>query len=459
MLMARTLVDGRSAAARLGGYAEASLMVAASTLVGLAVAPRWGNSAVDLLYLPAVLGAAVTAGLGPALFAALISALAYNFFFTAPHLTFRIQNPNDVVTVLVLFGVAMVASQLAASVRKQARLARAHAARNATIAGLARRLLTCTTKFEIAEVSSHELGQVFECNATLVGGVPEPRALSGSVRFAPNDLAVAALVLDKGERAGRSVDRAATTEWQFHPVRSGSAVIAAMGLARDDGAPPVRADQLPLLDNLLDQVALALERGRLEEEAREFARLRERDQVRSVLLSTIAQDLKPPLQAIAEAAAELRRSGSGDKALISLVGMEASKTQRYLANLLDAGSESDRRPVVLDGVTIDLFQRAVSRDGSEIHLTPKEYSVLAELAKHPGRVLTHAHLLRTAWGPAQEGQIEYLRVAIRGLRQKLERDPSRPDLILNEPAVGYRLRVNPLRGRGGSGQEAGANSG
>ncbi len=81
------------------------------------------------------------------------------------------------------------------------------------------------------------------------------------------------------------------------------------------------------------------------------------------------------------------------------------------------------------------------RDGEEIHLTPKEYAVLAELAKHPGRVLTHAHLLRTAWGPAQENQTEYLRVAIRGLRQKLEGSPSRPQIIINEPAVGYRLKA------------------
>ncbi len=65
--------------------------------------------------------------------------------------------------------------------------------------------------------------------------------------------------------------------------------------------------------------------------------------------------------------------------------------------------------------------------------------VLAELAKQAGRVLTHAQLLRAVWGPAQAKQIDYLRVAIRSLRQKLERDPSRPELILNEPAVGYRL--------------------
>ena len=431
-------------AAPLRGYAEASLMVAASTLVGLAMAPKWGNSAVDLLYLPAVLAAAVLGGLRPALFAALASTLAYNFFFTEPRLTFRVENPNDIVTVVVLFAVAVVTSQLAASVRRQGRIAQAHAARNASIAGLARRLLTCTSERQIADVSARELGEIFRCNAVLVGGLPEPRLLSSAprpMRLTPSDLAVAALVLDSGERAGRGVDRAVPSEWQFHPVRSGSAVVAAMGLARDDGTAPVGPDQLPLLDNLLDQAALALERGRLEEEAREFARVRERDQVRSVLLSTIGQDLGPPLRTMADAVGALRRGGSGDKALLSLIGSEMARVERYLDNLLGLGPDSDQAPLKLGDVTIDLFRRAVLRDGREVHLTPKEYAVLAELAKHPGRVLTHAHLLRTAWGPAQEDQIDYLRVAVRALRRKLERDPSRPELIVNEPAVGYRLRA------------------
>src|SRR5690349_16389265 len=105
----------RSAAAQARGYAEAALMVAASTLLGLALAPRWGNAAIDLLYLPAVLAAGVRAGLGPALFAASASALAYNFFFTAPNFSFRVDNPNDILTVAVLFAVALVTSQLAAS--------------------------------------------------------------------------------------------------------------------------------------------------------------------------------------------------------------------------------------------------------------------------------------------------------------------------------------------------------
>lgn len=102
-------------------------------------------------------------------------------------------------------------------------------------------------------------------------------------------------------------------------------------------------------------------------------------------------------------------------------------------------SEAERQVVDVGPVTIDLFSRLVRRDGAEVHVTPKEWELLAELAKHPGRVLTHEALLRSVWGPAHVGQTEYLRVAIRSLRQKLENEPSQPRLIVNEPGVGYRL--------------------
>jgi DNA-binding response OmpR family regulator len=77
-----------------------------------------------------------------------------------------------------------------------------------------------------------------------------------------------------------------------------------------------------------------------------------------------------------------------------------------------------------------------------VHLTPKEYDLLAELARHPGKVLSHAQLLRTVWGPAHERNVEYLRITVRALRQKLEPEPARPRLIINEPGVGYRLVVD-----------------
>jgi two-component system, OmpR family, KDP operon response regulator KdpE len=90
-------------------------------------------------------------------------------------------------------------------------------------------------------------------------------------------------------------------------------------------------------------------------------------------------------------------------------------------------------------VEIDLERRRVRRHGEEVHLSPKEYDVLAELAKRPDRVIGHRQLLRTVWGPAHEEHIDYLRIVVRNLRQKLEADPARPRLLINEPGVGYRL--------------------
>lgn len=90
-------------------------------------------------------------------------------------------------------------------------------------------------------------------------------------------------------------------------------------------------------------------------------------------------------------------------------------------------------------VEIDLAARTVRKDGQEVHLTPKEYDFVSELARNPGRVITHAQLLKSVWGPGHEGDVEYLRVAARGVRRKLEDDPARPTLLRNEPGIGYRL--------------------
>lgn len=425
-------------------YAETLLMVAASTLIGMLVAPRWGNSPVDLLYLPAVLAAAGFYGLGPGVAAAVGSALAFNFYFTHPYQTFRITSPRDVATVALLFLVALVTSRLAAGMRAQAQAAKASAARNATIAGLARRLLSCSSGEQIAEIACSEIGRLFECNAVLMTGRPEPQvvaALPGHTTLNPADMVAAAWTIQSGEPAGRGAAAVNATEWIFYPIRAGSDVLGAIGLARDDGLRPVREGELDLLDNLVDQVALALERSRLEAEARGLGELRERNRIRSSLLSTIGQDIEPRLSAITGGVDELRRTGSSDKALVSAIGSEAQKLRQYLSGLLEFGPETDQKPIEAGDVTIDLLHRVVTKSGEGVHLTPKEYSVLAELAKYSGRVLSHAHLLRAAWGPAHESQTDYLRVAVRGLRQKLEADPARPKLILNEPGVGYRLKA------------------
>lgn len=97
-------------------------------------------------------------------------------------------------------------------------------------------------------------------------------------------------------------------------------------------------------------------------------------------------------------------------------------------------------PIVRTGnLQIDLIHRRVSLSGIEVKLSPKEFELLKELAVHAGKVLTHRHLLRAGWTDTADVDIQYLRIYIRQLRQKLESAPDQPRYILTEPGVGYRL--------------------
>ena len=92
-----------------------------------------------------------------------------------------------------------------------------------------------------------------------------------------------------------------------------------------------------------------------------------------------------------------------------------------------------------DELMVDLVHRLVTVRGEEVKLSPKEYEILRQLVIHAGKVLTHRIMLREVWGGA--GDVQYLRIYIRQLRQKLEPDPEHPRYILTETGVGYRLRA------------------
>ena len=100
-------------------------------------------------------------------------------------------------------------------------------------------------------------------------------------------------------------------------------------------------------------------------------------------------------------------------------------------------------PVVRAGpLTIDLAARIVSLNGSRVTLTPKEYRLLQLLAQHAGNVVTHQYLLKEVWGSPHMHDTHYLRIFVRKLRQKIEQDPTQPQILLTELGVGYRL-ANP----------------
>lgn len=93
------------------------------------------------------------------------------------------------------------------------------------------------------------------------------------------------------------------------------------------------------------------------------------------------------------------------------------------------------------GIVVDLTRHLVTRDGTEVKLTATEFKLLAYLAAHAGRVLTHRSILTHVWGEAEADHTEYLRVYMRQLRKKLEADPDHPEYLLTEPGVGYRLNL------------------
>ena len=114
-----------------------------------------------------------------------------------------------------------------------------------------------------------------------------------------------------------------------------------------------------------------------------------------------------------------------------------ARLRAVLRRAPDAGHDSQ---IEVDGLTFDLEDRKVLRDGEEVHLTPIEFDLLRVLARHPGRLVTQRQLLQEVWGPQYVEESHYLRVHIAHMRAKIEGDPSRPRYLITEPGVGYRLR-------------------
>jgi len=101
--------------------------------------------------------------------------------------------------------------------------------------------------------------------------------------------------------------------------------------------------------------------------------------------------------------------------------------------------ESGATVVRFGDVVLDMPNRIVTRAGESVHLTPVEFRLLAHLAVHPSKVLTHRQLLRELWGPSHVEHVHYLRIYMANLRRKLESDPARPQHLLTETGIGYRF--------------------
>ena len=344
-------------------YARAAAMVALTTGLNLLLRPVIGLNSTDLVYLVPVIAAALLYGLRPGLLAGLVSALAYNFFFLPPLYTFTIADPQNAVTVVVLLGVAVITSQLAARVRAQAALAAMSARQNAALAGFARALAAAPDEIALGQALAGESAPLFDARAVYL--TRHDGALAIAAAVPPEDTldaiarAAADWAFDRGQAAGRGSDTLPASDWLFVPVTAGGATRAVFGLGRDDSRDPVRADQRGLLAALVDQAGLALARIHAEREMAGIAALEQRDRLRSALLASIGHDLRSPLTTVVATAADLRsRYGDSDPAFAALA-TEAARLQRFVTNLLDM-ARVEAGALTLDVAAIDLTDAVAS---------------------------------------------------------------------------------------------------
>ncbi|WP_375422233.1 DUF4118 domain-containing protein [uncultured Sphingomonas sp.] len=320
------------------GYAVTTALVATVTAIASALFHILDLGNVALLYLLPVMVAASLFGLRTGLFAGIASSLAYNFFFLPPVGTLSVSNPENVISVFVLLGVAVATSQLTSRVRAQADLAAASAQTNATLAGFLRQLSGINDASEAARMICEDVARLFGVQTVLLAAAAEPgltvqAASSASYRLDTMDLAAAHWAFDNGIAAGKGSGTLAASEWLFQPVKAGERTLAVLGVARENSGDPVRADQLPLLTSLIDQSALVLERLRLEMEMRDVDAVRTRDRLRAALLSSVSHDLRTPLTAVIAAADQLEHGATPE--LIGTIKSEAARLNRFVANLLD----------------------------------------------------------------------------------------------------------------------------
>jgi len=319
------------------GYFWTSAMVAGVTAAASALFHILDLGNVALLYLLPVMVAATLYGLRTGIFAGIASSLCYNFFFLPPTRTLTVNNPENVISILVLLGVAVATSQLTARVRAQADMAAASARTNAALAGFLRRLTPLGDPVELGRAICEDVSRLFDLRTVLI--VPGDTGLVVQAASGPNfdlemmEMAAAQWALDSGGPAGKGSGTLTASDWYFHPLRAGDKTQGVLGLGREDGGDPLRSDQLPLLTSLIDQAALALERLRLEEEMRDVDTVRTRDRLRAALLSSVSHDLRTPLTAVMAAAAELHHGATPE--LIATIESEAARLNRFVANLLD----------------------------------------------------------------------------------------------------------------------------
>ncbi|MDE2602212.1 MAG: sensor histidine kinase KdpD [Bradyrhizobium sp.] len=324
------------------------LMALAITAVGLGAAelirPIFGVENVDLVFLTAVVSVAVRFGLGPSLFASVAASLCYNFFFLPPIYTFTITDPTNIAAFFFFMVIAILVSNVAARVRTQAMTATSRVRTTESLYAFSRKLAGTATLDDVLWATAYQIALMLKVRVVLL--LPEDGVLTVKTGYPPEDqlddadLAAANWAWGNDRTAGRGSDTLPGAKRLFLPMRTGRGAIGVIGIDDDRTGPLLTPDQRRLLDALVDQGALAIERVLLVEDMDRVKRTVESERLRSALLTSISHDLKTPLASVLGAASTMRDLGSGlseteKRDLLATVIDESERLNRFIANLLD----------------------------------------------------------------------------------------------------------------------------
>src|SRR5271169_2613502 len=324
------------------------LMAILIVLIGLAAAqfiqPLFGIENVDLVFLTAVVGVAVRFGLWPSLLASVVASLCYNFFFLPPIYTFTITDPTNVAAFFFFMLIAVLVSNVAARVRTQADSAIGRIRTTESLYAFSRKLAGTATLDDVLWASAYQTALMLRVRVVLL--LPEDGIITVKAGYPPEDeldkadLAAANWAWANDRSAGRGSDTLPGAKRLFFPMRTGRGPIGVIGIDDDKTGPLLTPDQRRLLDALVDQGALAIERVLLVEDMDQVKRTVESDRLRAALLTSISHDLKTPLASVLGAASTMRDlSGalneSEKRDLLATVIDESERLNRFIANLLD----------------------------------------------------------------------------------------------------------------------------
>ena len=325
-------------------YLIALAFTAIALGVGIVIEPWFGIENVDLVFLTAVVATAVRFGLLPSLLASIAASLCYNFFFLPPIYTFTITDPTNVAAFFFFMLIAFLVSNVAARVRSQAVAATDRARTTEYLYSFSRKLAGTATLDDVLWATAYQTALMLKVRVVLL--LPEDARLAVKTGYPPEDeldqadLAAANWAWSNDRLAGRGSDTLPGAKRLFLPMRTGRGPIGVVGIDDDRSGPILTPDQRRLLDALMDQAALAIERVHLVEDIDQVKRAVETDRLRSALLTSISHDLKTPLSSVLGSASALRDFSTqlSDPEKTDLLGTiidESERLNRFIANLLD----------------------------------------------------------------------------------------------------------------------------